>query len=241
MNTYRSTAVAVGLLFIVASATAIVGGSLILPIEEAGGLAAVAGSEGQVALGVLLELVLVFSVVAIAVLLFPVLRAHGEGLAMGYVGARVLEGVLLLAAAMSARVLLGLTSDAASVEREVQAGLAVAARHWTYLTGSLLMFGVSATILYTLLWRARLVPAWLSLWGLAGGVLILGRGVLEVGGVEVSGVAQGLLAAPVGLNEMVLAVWLIARGFDARGLGTQAVEAGGEPSPSTPSAAAVSR
>jgi hypothetical protein len=218
MHPYRTTARAVGVLFIVASVAAIIGGSLILPIEDTEGLSAVADVEGQVAAGVLLELLLVLSVAGIAVLLYPVLRPHGEGLALGYVGARLLEAALLLAAAMSARVVLGLSADAGSAEAEIQAGAAVAIRQWTYLTGSLLMFGVSAVILYTLLWRGRLVPRWLSLWGLIGGVLILARGVAEVGGVEVPGTAQALLAAPIGLNEMVLAVWLIVRGFDPRGL-----------------------
>ena len=220
MSSDRRTAGAVGVLFIVASVTAVLGGSLVLPIED--GLGAVAASQGEIAVGVLLELVLVLSVVGIAVLLYPVLRGQGEGLALGYVAARILEGGLLLAAAMSARVVMGIGINGSTADADVQAGVALAIRDWTYLTGSLLMFGVSAIILYALLYRAKLVPVWLSLWGLIGSVLILARGVLEVGGVELPGAAQGLLTAPVGLNEIVLAIWLILRGFDVRGIGADA-------------------
>jgi hypothetical protein len=216
VNARRGTAISVGALFVVASVTAIVGGSLILPIED--GLQAATAAETEVAAGVILEFVLVLSVVGIAVLLYPVLRPHGEGLALGYVAARILEAVLLLAAAMSARVVLALAVVEGTVNAEAQAGLALAIREWTYLTGSLLFFGVSAVILYSLLYRGRLVPAWLSLWGLVGGILIAALGAVEVGGLAVPGEVHGLLVAPIGLNEMVLAIWLIVRGFDARGV-----------------------
>jgi hypothetical protein len=216
VNEHRGTAISVGVLFVIASVTAIIGGSLILPIED--GLQAAAAAEAEVAAGVILEFVLVLSVVGIAVLLYPVLRPHGEGLALGYVAARILEAVLLLAAAMSARVVLALAVVEGTANAEAQAGLALAIREWTYLTGSLLFFGVSAVILYSLLYRGRLVPAWLSLWGLVGGILIAALGAVEVGGLAVPGEVHGLLVAPIGLNEMVLAIWLIVRGFDPRGV-----------------------
>lgn len=78
----------------------------------------------------------------------------------------------------------------------------------------MLMFSVSALILYTLLLRASLVPDWLAIWGFAGGLLLLVRTMLEMYGQEFSPVIEGILAAPIGLNEMVLAIWLIAKGFD---------------------------
>ena len=87
------------------------------------------------------------------------------------------------------------------------------AREWTYLMGSMVMLGLGALVLYTLLYRSRLVPRWLSLWGLVGAGLILVRGVAEMYGAEFATAAQAILAAPIALNEMVLAVWLIVRGF----------------------------
>ena len=76
------------------------------------------------------------------------------------------------------------------------------------------MFSLSALILYLLLYQSKLVPTWLSVWSLVGGALLLVRALLEMFGQELSGVVQGVLAAPIGLNEMVLAVWLIVRGFN---------------------------
>ena len=209
----RTTARVIGVLFIVASVAAIVGGTLVLPVEEAETLAEVAVSDARIVTGVLLELVMAVAVVGIAALFFPVLRRQDPGLAIGYVGLRTLEAVLLSAAAVASLVVLALGRADGGV---ADVAVLLAVREQTYLLGSLVALGAGAVVLYGLLWRSRVVPVWLSLWGLVGAVLILGRGVVEVYGVELAALAQGLLAAPIAINEMVLAVWLIVKGFDTR-------------------------
>lgn len=214
----KTTARVVGVLFIVATATAIVGGFLAEePLKRSNALVSVSGSEGRVVTGVLLELVLVLSVVGIGALLFPVLRRWNEGLAIGYVGTRLLEGVLLLGASVSGLVFLELSQDhgRAGLDGLAPLGDAVlAGRDRTSLLGGLVMLGVSTLILNSLLLTAKLVPAWLAGWGLIGGALVLVCGALELYGLDVATVVQALLTAPVALFEMVLAVRLISRGFD---------------------------
>lgn len=229
MFSHRTIARVVGVLFIVASATAIAGGSLLLPLTEPDYLTTTTVAEGQIVSGVLLELVLVLSVIAIAVMIYPVVRRQNEGLALGYVGARTVEGMLLLAAAVTGLVVLSLGQEygsAGTAQIQALGDSLLAVRDWTYLIGSLMMLGVSALILNSLLYRSRLVPAWLSLWGLIGGGLILARGLAEIYGLDFTGLMQGVLAAPIAIQEMVLAVWLIVRGFDMRRLSP--------PEPSTP-------
>lgn len=206
----------VGVLFIVASVAAIIGGSLLLPLQSDDYLAEVAAAEGQVVTGALIELVLVLSVLGIAALLLPVLRRHNEGLAVGYLATRTLEAVLLAAAAVSALVVLSLGRGHGTGEAGVSAlgDALLATRDWTYLLGSLVALGISTLILNALLRGARLVPGWLTVWGLVGGALVLLRGVIEAYGVDLSGAVQAVLAAPIGVQEMVLAGWLIIRGFD---------------------------
>lgn len=90
----------VGILFIVASAAAILGGSLAaLPLDDADYLHTIAGQDTQVIGGVLLLVVQTIAVVGVAVMLFPVLRGEHNGLALGYVAARIIEGVLVLGCA----------------------------------------------------------------------------------------------------------------------------------------------
>lgn len=217
----KTTARVVGVLFIVASAAAIAGGSLLLPLDEPDFLSATAAAESQIVSGVLLELIMVLSVVGIAVMIYPILRRGDEGLGMAYVGARTLEAVLLLAASVSGLVVLSL---ARASEQSANAGVLalgnsiLAAREWTYLVGSLVALGVSAVVLNSVLYRARLIPAWLSLWGLAGAGLIFLRGLVEMYGADLNALTQGILAAPIAIQEMVFALWLVIRGFNTTGL-----------------------
>lgn len=212
----RRLARIVGILFIVASLSAVVGGTLALPATEPNAVITLGPDETAVVTGILFELLLVTSVVGIAALLFPILRRRSEGLALAYFGARVVEGVLLLAAAVSAMVTVALHRSLAGSGTEGIAAwgeMLVATRQTTMKLGGLVAFGVSALILYWLLYRARLVPVWLSLWGLVGAVLIVVVGVWELYHADFSESLETAFAAPIGLNEMVLAVWLIVRGF----------------------------
>lgn len=199
----------IGALFIIASTTAIVGGYLVLPVEEAT-LQEIVDQQPRVVTGVLLEMVLVGSVVGIAALFFPILRRQDEGLAIGYVGARIIEAVLLLIASLSGFVIATVAADPGTVSVDTL----VSVRTGSFLVGSMLALGVGGMILYSLLYRSRILPTWLTLWGLAGALLIIARAAVEMYGVDLSGAVQGGLAAPIAVNEMVLAVWLLTKGFD---------------------------
>lgn len=213
---HRTTARVVGVLFIVATVTAIIGGGLVMQSLDAPDYyVQAADHQGQVVLGVALEFILALSVVGIAALLLPVLRPHGEGLAVGYVAMRTLEATFILMATTTALLVLALGQDwgsAMAVGVEPVGRALQSAREWTYFVGTMPLFGVSAVILNTLLHRSGLVPSWLSVWGLAGGLLLLAYAGAQLLGVE-SAIPLQLLAAPIGVQEMVLAVWLIAKGF----------------------------
>ncbi len=77
------------------------------------------------------------------------------------------------------------------------------------------MFGLSAVLLNFVVYRARLVPRWLSGWGLAGAAPWMAAGVLVLYGlVEPFSTTQTVLAIPIGVQGMALAVWLIVKGFN---------------------------
>jgi hypothetical protein len=70
-------------------------------------------------------------------------------------------------------------------------------------------------ILNYVLYQARLVPRWLSVWGLVGAALILAARMMVVFGLDLSSPTQIALDAPIAVQEMAFAVWLIVRGFNA--------------------------
>jgi hypothetical protein len=232
MGSQRATARLVGVLFIVATVTSIIGGSLLLPLDDPDYLIEVAAHENQIILGVLLEFILALSVIGTAALLLPVLKPHGEGMAVGYVAVRTVEATFILIASTTALLVLTLSQDwgsAGGVGVEPVGSVLLSAREWALFVGTLIVFGVSAVILNALLYRSRLVPVWLSLLGLVGGLLLLTSAVVEMFayGADAPVALQLVGAAPIALQEMILAVLLIWKGFAA----TSVVAASGEPGP----------
>jgi len=79
----------------------------------------------------------------------------------------------------------------------------------------LLAFGLGALMYYYIFYQTRLVPRWLSGWGLIGIILIIVISMLVMFRVIAPmSTTQIVLAVPIGLQEMVLAVWLIVKGFN---------------------------
>ncbi len=76
------------------------------------------------------------------------------------------------------------------------------------------VFCVGAVMLYYLLYVSKRVPRWLSVWGLIGAPLMLIAGFSLVVTGDPNSTFSSILYAPLGLQEMALAVWLIVRGFN---------------------------
>ncbi len=82
---------------------------------------------------------------------------------------------------------------------------------WTLLLGIMIVFSLTALILNYLLYQSKLVPRWISGWGLIGAILLLVAGMLEIFGFN----PTEILSLPIALQEMVFAVWLIVKGFNS--------------------------
>ncbi len=220
MQDRKATARIVGALFIVGTASAVVGDLLVRPIrDDADYLATFASHETRVIVAMVSELILASAVIGIAALLFPYLKRQNEGLAVGYVGARIVEGTIIILGGISSLLLLTLSRDfldGGSSEAAAfgpPGALLLEAREWTDALGTATVFGISALILYGLFYRSELVPRWLSIWGFFGGLLIVVAGIRGLYGHSPSSTLSVVLMIPIGLQEMVLAVWLIVKGF----------------------------
>lgn len=94
--------------------------------------------------------------------------------------------------------------------------LVMAERDWAgHAVLDVAVFSLGALVLNAAFYRSRLVPRWLSGWGLAGAATYLAAGLLVIYGLEPLSTPQLVLEAPLGLQEIALALWLIVRGFDA--------------------------
>jgi hypothetical protein len=155
----------------------------------------------------------------IAIALYPVLMKFNPALALGSVVGRVVENVLILVGTLSLLALLTVSQQAAGSADpssfQATGDALVAVREWApgFVAG--LGFVVGTFMYNYVMYRSRLVPRWLSGWGLVRAVSIL-VAHLYAGFTQDFGftTVSSVLSAPIGLQEMVLAVWLIAKGFN---------------------------
>jgi hypothetical protein len=235
MDTNRRIAVVAGVLFITAtvadviSRVALVQPILSTPVD----LAKISANETQVLLGALLLLIGAAAATGIAIALYPVLRKYDEGLALGSVGFRLVEGALYIGIVVCVLLLVTLSREsanagaAASSAYEVPGELLMAARD-SLGEVAVLVFGLGALMYYWVFYQSRLVPRWLSAWGLVAIALVMVSGLLVMLRLtEPMSTIQVVLALPIAVQEMVMAVWLIAKGFNPSAI---AVESAGETS-----------
>ena len=219
MKANRKAAVAAGVLFIVATVADVLSRvAFVTPVlSSADPLAAVSANGTRVALGALLLVVGALAAAGIAIAMYPVLRRHGEAMALGSVGFRLVEGTFYLGIVVCLLVLVAIGEEAVSsgdpAAFAVPTALVLAAKEALGQVG-VLAFALGATMYYWLFYRSQLVPRWLSAWGLVAIASLVVSVVLVIAGIfEPMSPPQVLLAAPIGVQEMVLAGWLIAKGF----------------------------
>src|ERR687895_668246 len=168
MSAYRTTAIAIGVLFLLSYAGFTTGTALVFPsLDPSRDLAAIGADEGQLIAGTLLLFVNMAAIVGIAALLFPVMRPHGEGVALWYIGFRILEATAFLVGSVGVLSLVSVSEASGAAE-------------------------------------ASSAPVYEGLRSLALAVNV-------TAGFQ----PLALLYAPIALNELFLAGWLLVRGFNA--------------------------
>jgi hypothetical protein len=217
MTSFRKTALVGGILYLVTFIGSIPAGILVLPAIDDPSFVIGAGSEQQVQLALILELVNVFGCIACGVALFSVVRRVHEGLAIGYVTTRLFEaatitvGVLSLLSVVSLRQQGAATGDAESLVPVASALVAV--RDWAMTLGPN-MAGFNALMLGTALYRARLVPRAIPALGLIGAPILISYVIGNILGVTGPGTLfQGIAVMPFFTWELVLGLWLTFKGF----------------------------
>jgi hypothetical protein len=209
------------MLFIAATAASLIAtaflGSL---LKGPAVLAAVALHQDRALAAALFQLLAAFTSAAIAVALYPVLRQHAAGMALGSVAFRLIEGVFYALSAAGTLILVSLSGQlVAGASAHASANLVRDLRDSAGTVG-VLAFCTGATLYYLIFYRSRLIPRWLSVWGLAGTVLCLTGGLLVLfQSIAVLSSTQVVLSVPIGVQEMVLAVWLIVKGFSPKAKG----------------------
>jgi len=223
-GTKRSTSVIVGVLFIIGTVAGISSGVVTGPVlGDSDYLAAVAANESSIVLGALLVLVMGFPLAMIPVMMFPIFRKYNEPLALGAVVFRgVLEAVTYMVIATSWLLLIPASQgfvNAGAADAATFQAMGDFIKQAVYWTEHLLalVFTIGALMLYWLFYKTKLIPNWLALWGFFGAILYFAAPVLNLFDPQHPalslGVKWGNLMAPLAIQEMVFALWMIIKGF----------------------------
>lgn len=218
MTSFRKTALAGGLLYLITFIGSIPAAILVGPAIDNPTYVTGAGADQQVAFGLVLELVNVFGCIGCAVALFSVVRRVHEGLAIGYVTTRLFEaatitmGVISLLAVVSLRQQGAATGDAESLVPV--AGALVEIRHWAMTIGPN-MAAFNALMLGTALYRARLIPRGIPALGIVGAPILISYVIGNILGLTGPGtVFQAIAVFPFFFWELALGLWLTFKGFN---------------------------
>lgn len=223
MNASRRTAVIVGSLYIIGTVSAILSLSFTQPIlSDPNYLSEIAANEGQIIIGILFWMTMPFVLAMIPVMLYPILKINHPVLALGYVIFRgALETVVGLIMAISQLLLILLSQqyEAAATDASVFHVLgAFVLKSYTSINLVLIMaFSLGTLMLYSMFYQSRLVPRWMSLWGVVAILLHFSTAFLILFHIVPADEISTLLVInfPIFLQEMVMAVWLIMRGFSS--------------------------
>jgi len=215
-GTNRKTAIIVGVLYVIGTIAGIL--SLVFTgaiLNDPDFLIKVSVNESQIIIGALFVLIMGLALAMVPVMLFPIFRKYNEALALGAVVFRgTLEAAIYVAIVISWLFLLTVSQEyvkAAAPDASQFQALGTLLLRAGVQIGSILdiVFSLGALMVYYLFHQSKLIPGWLSVWGLMGAMLYLASGLLAIFNLD-----YGILQAPLALQEMVLAVWLIVKGFN---------------------------
>ena len=212
MTSLRKTAIVAGAFYLL-SFVSIPTLFLYAPIRDPNYLLSPGPGTGVIWGGVL-EMIVALAGIGTAVALYPVVKRQNQGLALGFVGTRILEAATIVAGVVIVMTIVTLGQAGAGADALVTGKALVAMRDWTFLLGQGFIPAVNALLLGTLLLRSRLVPRILPLVGLVGAPLLVTSVLATMFGLwdQVS-TQSALLTIPIALWEFSLGVYLIVKGF----------------------------
>lgn len=218
MSTTKNAIRFVGALFLVQMTAAVISHMVLLSpiLNSKDFLVVLSTHSSKVITAMLLDLVCGATVLGIAVILFPILKKHSEPIALWYFGLRLFEWIMVIISGIFLLTLLSLSKEYVNGPIPEHSYLLqlgnylLEARDFTKVL-MLLGFCLNVSLFYYLLFKSKLVPRFISVWGMIG-VLLIGIEILSnIYGYSIGGIR---IMFPMGLNEIFLGIWLMAKGFN---------------------------
>jgi hypothetical protein len=221
VNTHRKNALGAGILFVIADIAGFSSIPFLGFLNNPDYLIKVAENRNQLVAGGLLILTMELACSGIAIWLYPVLKKQNEALALWAVGLRMIEVICGIVSAIGLLALIPLSQEflkAGTLDAsffQTLGAVIQTTRAWTRDVFMLFAWGLGALLYNYIFFQAKLLPRWLSGLGIIAILLHLASCLLTIFDIiGPSSPMQVFLLAPSALQEIVLAIWLIVKGFD---------------------------
>lgn len=236
MNTYRKSAVTVGTLFLIALILNLIASGILNPVLEIPDyLSHVHANKNKVIFANLLNFICAIAMILIPLALYPVVKKEYKNLASAYVVFRALEGILFIYLAIQTLLFISLSktfehAESLSISVLQAIGSSVQAEiQWATII-YIIIFTLGGATFYYLLYKTKLVPRFLSVWGFLAIILLFTGAILAIFGVGLFNqmpLMKGMsfFAPPIALNELVLGIWLITKGYSSASVNAVSVKA----------------
>jgi hypothetical protein len=214
MSSSRKIALAAGVLYLLTFVSMPIG-FLYGPILNDPNYIIGSGPDTPVIIGGILEIIVALAGIGTAVALYPVLKRQNEGMALGFIGSRVLEAGTIFADVVCLLAVVTLRRAGVGTDALVT-GKALVAMYGLFRLGQNLMPTVNDLLLGSLLYQSRLVPRVLPLLGFIGAPLLIANTIVVMFGITTGPIylLTGIGVLPIALFEFLLGVWLTVKGFD---------------------------
>lgn len=220
MKSNRKSAIYAGILIIIGMVAGML--SIVPSVESLDYLTEVSANQNQVLSGAFFQFALVPIYIGFALILYPILRNYSKSLAIGFVGFRIIAGVFQIVGVIALPIFILLSQEfLTSASQEVSyfqtfGDVLKLGRDLANHMGVMLATGIGNLMLFYMLYKTKLIPRWLSSWGLIGNTLAMLASLLILFRlIDVISPQFIVLTIPLVLQEIVLAVWLIVKGFSS--------------------------
>lgn len=217
-NSNRMSAVIAGVLFIVGTVAGIL--SVVPVLDGPDYLSKAFANENQVLIGAFFQLLMIVAYVGVPVLIFPILSKYNKGMAIGSVSFSIIAGVFIIFGVIILLLLLTLSREftqAGSADLlyfQTLGELLRTGRDMVNHVAMTLAFGLAMLLLNSIFYQTKLVPRWLSVWGVSGVILSILASLLFMTSFIGLDTVYMMLNIPIAFQEMVLSIWLIVKGLN---------------------------
>lgn len=222
MDTIRKKSIAVGVLLILSIVVGVL--SIDPVIDEMGNLESISIHSNAILIRAFMQFILALIYASIPIILYSLLKKVNTSLTIGFLVFRIIAVAFIFIGWLSILLLLGLSQEfvkAGSPELSHFQTLDTLLRSGRDLINHVampLILSVGNLMFYAILYQSKLIPRWLSIWGLIATVLsgIVASLLLMFGVIDIITPTYISLAFPTALFELTLALWLLTKGFSIK-------------------------